>query len=226
MLANYIPVYIDNLSTEGFLPFNLYRKSVIGGREKFTPYKNARQSLTPSDKQALLRQGIRILYIRPNDGKRYRPSRRRIQPIVKSASAQLAKKAEETYVDAISTVRNILENPFYGANIKLACQTVGNLVHNIVEHEDILTYLLSITTHDYYTYTHCVHVCIYSLGLAHHLAPGNPETLRTVGIGALLHDVGKSKIDSAILNKPGKLSPNEWQEIRKHPGVNGLKIDN
>jgi putative nucleotidyltransferase with HDIG domain len=43
------------------------------------------------------------------------------------------------------------------------------------------------------------------------------EPLDRLELGAYLHDIGKVRIDSSILKKPGKLSPAEWEEIKKHP---------
>jgi HD-GYP domain-containing protein (c-di-GMP phosphodiesterase class II) len=43
------------------------------------------------------------------------------------------------------------------------------------------------------------------------------DSIQALGVGALLHDIGKCKIDQKILMKPSELSDPEWQEIRKHP---------
>ena len=51
----------------------------------------------------------------------------------------------------------------------------------------------------------------------------NKKQIMTVKIAALLHDVGKFRIDKSILNKPGQLTEKEWIEIKKHPLV-GSKI--
>jgi HD-GYP domain-containing protein (c-di-GMP phosphodiesterase class II) len=47
--------------------------------------------------------------------------------------------------------------------------------------------------------------------------------MKVMGMGALLHDVGKSRIDKAILNKRGRLTPEEFAEIKKHPEM-GFEI--
>jgi HD-GYP domain-containing protein (c-di-GMP phosphodiesterase class II) len=45
----------------------------------------------------------------------------------------------------------------------------------------------------------------------------NRDKLQQIGIGALLHDTGKMKVPSHILNKPGRLTQDEFEEIKKHP---------
>lgn len=72
--------------------------------------------------------------------------------------------------------------------------------------------------YDNYTFTHSVNVSVLALAIGR-AAGLSEEELRTLGIGSLLHDIGKLKIDLAIINKPGKLSETEFAEIRKHPGM-------
>jgi putative nucleotidyltransferase with HDIG domain len=77
-------------------------------------------------------------------------------------------------------------------------------------------------THDYYTYTHSVNVCVIGIALAQKCGVKG-EDLKALGSGLLLHDIGKSKIDVTILNKNGPLNGDEWRIIKTHPEV-GAKI--
>lgn len=83
------------------------------------------------------------------------------------------------------------------------------------ENGDAVYDLLSLRTHDYYTYTHSVNVAALSVGLAiaSGLDRGRTEKL---GIGAMLHDIGKSAIPHEILNKPGKLTDEEFAIMKTH----------
>lgn len=71
-------------------------------------------------------------------------------------------------------------------------------------------------SHDYYTYTHTLHVAIYSVALGKQLNL-SPNFLQRLGEGALLHDLGKALVPPEILTKPGPLSPEEWQVMKQHP---------
>ncbi|WP_223594543.1 HD-GYP domain-containing protein [Neobacillus bataviensis] len=75
---------------------------------------------------------------------------------------------------------------------------------------------------DLYTVGHTFRVTLYALQLAEELGL-KPEQLRTVVQGGLVHDVGKISVPDAILNKPGKLEPDERAIIEKHP-VDGYEI--
>lgn len=68
---------------------------------------------------------------------------------------------------------------------------------------------------DEYTFTHSLDVCI--LNIAQGMSLGfEGQLLHDIGIAAMLHDVGKQFVPKEVLNKPGELTDNEWQEMRRH----------
>lgn len=74
----------------------------------------------------------------------------------------------------------------------------------------------SLISHHYQTYSHCVHVFVYTTVMLGRL--GLPEeTVAQAGLGALLHDIGKTRISKKILDKPGKLSDSERSTVQTHP---------
>ena len=76
--------------------------------------------------------------------------------------------------------------------------------------------LLRLRQHDEYTTTHSMNVAVLSMALAEFLGHGGAE-VRAYGVAGLLHDVGKVRIPADILNKPGKLTPEERAVINSHP---------
>ncbi len=86
--------------------------------------------------------------------------------------------------------------------------------------------LMRLSAHDYYTYNHSVDVGVYSIVLAKKIfGSDNRELLIQAGLGGLLHDIGKRRIDLAIINKKGSLTAAEWQEVKNHP-IYGLEYLN
>jgi putative nucleotidyltransferase with HDIG domain len=76
--------------------------------------------------------------------------------------------------------------------------------------------LTTVKSYDEHTFHHMVHVCILTLALAR--AVGLPrEQAITLGIGGLLHDIGKVKVPQEILNKDGPLDEEQWRVVRRHP---------
>lgn len=74
-----------------------------------------------------------------------------------------------------------------------------------------------IETRDYCTRGHIDRVCDLALRLGEALGLGK-STLVILEFGAILHDIGKLVVPAKVLNKPGKLTPKEWQSIYQHPG--------
>ena len=78
--------------------------------------------------------------------------------------------------------------------------------------------LMKLSAHDYYTYNHCVDVAVYSIVLAKKIhGSDNKQLLIQAGLGGLLHDIGKRRIDFNIINKNGKLNAEEWALVQRHP---------
>jgi putative nucleotidyltransferase with HDIG domain len=74
----------------------------------------------------------------------------------------------------------------------------------------------SIESADSYTYGHCERVATYALAVASELGLDDSDRT-TIRIGAYLHDLGKVKVPHEILNKPGPLTPAEFEVIKNHP---------
>jgi putative nucleotidyltransferase with HDIG domain len=80
----------------------------------------------------------------------------------------------------------------------------------------------SIETADSYTHGHCERVAQYAVAIARALGLSEEETT-TIRIGAYLHDLGKVKVPDEILNKPGRLTPEEFEVMKMHP-VYGVEM--
>jgi len=101
-------------------------------------------------------------------------------------------------------------------------QVVNNMVDSILRNRDALVILTGIKSFDESTFIHSLDVCILCLSLARHLNLSREDMIE-MGIGALLHDVGKMSIPLSIIQKPGILNEEEWAEVRKHP-IHSAKI--
>lgn len=93
---------------------------------------------------------------------------------------------------------------------------VEGFIEDISQSEGTVLNLLELKDLDSYTYTHSINVCLISLLFARRLNY-NAKGLKIIGVGALLHDIGKMLIPQDLLIKPGPLSDEEIGIIRKHP---------
>lgn len=124
--------------------------------------------------------------------------------------------SEQTRIKALKSLKRL--------NIDDCVYIANNIVEEIRESESMIMETINISSYDSYTYAHSVNVDILSviLGVALGL---RDDDLRKLSQAALLHDIGKTCLPLEILNKPGKLTPEEYAEIQKHPryGYNMLK---
>lgn len=93
--------------------------------------------------------------------------------------------------------------------------TVEKMVESIFRNQDALTSLTRLKSLDNYTIIHSVNVCTLALAMGRHMGLLKQD-LQALGVGAILHDVGKMLVPEEILNKPGKLTDDEIKQIREH----------
>jgi HD-GYP domain-containing protein (c-di-GMP phosphodiesterase class II) len=115
-------------------------------------------------------------------------------------------------------VQDMMEDIRKGNDIEIGRveQVVGRMIDSIFRNRDALVSLSRIKGYDEYTYVHSLDVCILALTFGLYLNL-DQEDLQKLGIGAILHDTGKMRIPTTILNKPGPLTEREYLEIKKHP---------
>lgn len=128
--------------------------------------------------------------------------------------------SEELRLQALVRVREFFENPPQGAGravirVKAVVDTVKDLVDELLSSPKVVVSLVDVRALDDYTFGHSVNVCLLSLLTGISLGYDRKELI-ALGVGALLHDVGKSKIPPEILQKPGKLTPEEFALVKSH----------
>ncbi len=139
-------------------------------------------------------------------------------------------KINENLSHALSDLNEIFEcNEEIIEISKKAVEKVDNIADNIVadfaENSDFLAnQMIALQNYDDYTYKHCLRVAMLAASVCSELKLPQNEIKETV-VSGLLHDIGKSNIDHDIIIKPGKLTDEEFAEIKKHPliGYNILK---
>ena len=137
-------------------------------------------------------------------------------------------KLTELKQTTMKSMTQIMKNihDFNGKSLKKSFNRVEEMIDYIIDMGDVNKSLYDIKTYDNYTYIHSLDTCIMTtfMGLSTGL---NDSELKDVGIGAILHDIGKTRISNKIINKQGPLTDEEFNEIKKHPiyGSEILKKD-
>ncbi len=138
-----------------------------------------------------------------------------IQTIVKNPELSLDDKAAVLYESATRIMEQLFENPESLEALKESKEVVGGFIETTLSDPSAVQSLMKITAHDYYTHTHSINVSIYAICLGTYLGLCE-ETLYDLGTSAMLHDIGKSRIDYEIINKNGALSDEEFAQMKYH----------
>lgn len=103
----------------------------------------------------------------------------------------------------------------------------ARLYQNIRENylKTVRGFALAVEAKDKYTHGHSENVMKFTVVLAKHLGLEGKD-IEQIKYAGLLHDVGKIGVDEAILNKPGKLTPKEFDQIKKHPELGSRILEN
>ncbi len=122
--------------------------------------------------------------------------------------------------DALGVVKEVLCDARLGKSIDKdrIDALLGNIVDSIFRNRHALTSLARLKAYDDYTFTHSVNVCILSVALGRNLELSKEE-LMALGVGALLHDLGKILLPESLVNKPGIYTAAERVKIQEHPSL-------
>lgn len=101
------------------------------------------------------------------------------------------------------------------ANLDNISEIVESIIDQLLSKKSIMLSLSGLRSIDNYTYEHSLNVCVLSLILGIDMNIERSK-LSALGTGAIMHDIGKAYISEDILKKPGKLTPGEYEEIKKH----------
>ena len=123
----------------------------------------------------------------------------------------------QAYTDALHAVSGVMKEIENGRipSSKRINAVVDNMVSLAMKDHKTLLSLSLIKDYDNYTFNHSVNVGILALSLGAHLGM-DQEMLRGINTAGLLHDIGKTRIDKKILNKPGRLSASEFDVMKQH----------
>lgn len=173
----------------------------------------AKKPITQSVIDELKKKGIRELYYTKNINKDLSQN---MPPMFSEEIKEEAKEAIDNILEQVKKdekvnveeVRNVIEKLFKEMISKLGKAAIN---------------LSIVKNYDEYTYTHLINVTILSMFFSKFLGASD-FVIKEVGMGAILHDIGKVKIPTSILHKPGELTEEELKIMKKHPIIGYFAI--
>lgn len=143
----------------------------------------------------------------------------RASPSENEADTEQAKQAaKRVYSQGVAVTKEVITGARLGraTNVKRVKRAVQLIVDQVLNNETSIVGLTTIRDYDEYTFTHSVNVCIFSVALGKKLGL-HKHQLYELGLGALLHDVGKVRMPLELINKTGPLTQEEFAVLQEHP---------
>lgn len=143
-----------------------------------------------------------------------------VKPVVvtRVSLGEELRRAAQIRHQASGLVRTVMQDARLGKAIELdqVSPVVQSITESILRNPGALMGMLRIKNKDDYTFLHSVSVCTLLVAFCRSRKM-DEDTIFQAGLGGLLHDTGKALVPDHILNKPGRLTEEEFEVVKKHP---------
>lgn len=224
--AGYLPLALEHLLFEGVANIPLYlRTAPRQGHENeshFTLYCNEETRFTAQHRIRLREAGVRFIYIQMKHQMQFRRQiERQLEQAVGDPGVAISTKAELVYDTSVELMNEVLAEQGLGQKMP-RLETVARAVTTLVINDGTaFSHLFAASQHDFYTATHLVNVGTWMVSLAYAMGIRGMEELNLVCLAGMLHDLGKLFVSEEVLNRKGKLSAEDWTQLRAHPALGG-----
>ncbi len=223
-MSEYLPIDSSSLRTDTKIGCDLYFLVETSGDKRFILYCRGDVVFENDKKDQLLEKNISKLFVKKEDQQKYFDYlESNFQNIISDTRIPSEEKVKIVHTAATNLMKDLYADPRTG-NLGRTKTYAFNMVDFILSDTMAAESLIKIAVHEYYTYTHSVNVAAVGTLFAQSIGFEENE-LKSFCSGILLHDVGKIRICTDILNKKGKLTKEEFDKIKEHPqlGVEILK---
>ena len=211
-----IPIDMKTLRVDIIPEFSLFVKNRLDNKLCYVRYNTGNHVIRQYHIDVLRNNKVDYLYILKNDQRKYFKYVEFVLQRVMKEDIAVKEKAYLVYNVAKNIMLDVLEDPYCNKNVKRSMNCVSGAVDFIMTSEEASVAMLNMVSYDYYTYsTHSTNVSVLGLLFAKYLGIGIDD-MHSMGTGFLLHDIGKTQIDSSIVKKNGRLSNEEFEVMEKH----------
>lgn len=190
-----------------------YKKE--GNLYKILIYKD--HSFTQETQKQIDQLQIKDVYVLTEDYPKYeKDTQEYISKIIYDKNISTKLKSEIIHSMANDTMKDLFDGELNKLKVERSEELINNTVELILDDQSAVKSMLEVTSYDYYTYSHCVNVSVYSLAFGSFLGL-DKDMLMVLGSAAILHDLGKKNVPNEIVNKNGKLTDDEFEMMKMHP---------
>ncbi len=219
---DYLPITPSSLRTNTTVGCDIFLLAKTTAEVRYVLYCRGDAVFDDEKKNMLTAQKIKSLFIKKEEQQAFfEYLENNFQHIVSDTSIPAYERSKIVYGAATNLVKEIFNDPKSGS-VERAKGFAHNMVDYVIKDSKAAESLLKIAVHEYCTYTHSVNVAAVGTLFAQDLGMGVND-LKGLCAGILLHDVGKTRISTDILNKKGKLTKEEFDIIKKHPEL-GVEV--
>ncbi|MBC8555380.1 MAG: HD domain-containing protein [Candidatus Brocadiales bacterium] len=220
---DYLPINLDSLRSNTLIGCDLYLLvSAAAANSRLVLYCRGDAVFENTNRDMLVAKRIKNLFINKEDLQIYNDYlENNFQDILSDNTIPLDQRTEIVQ----SAATNLLED-LYGdpgtANVKRTMAFAYNMVDSILQDGNVAQSLLKLAVHKYDSNAHSINAAAVGTLFARRTGL-RPKALKGLCSGILLRDVGMIKVSTDILNKKGKLTKEEFEEIKKHPEL-GMEV--
>jgi HD-GYP domain-containing protein (c-di-GMP phosphodiesterase class II) len=187
---------------------------------QFRLFRAPNVPITPEWVERLEQGSYRKLYVSAREHDEFQ---RYLQANIKAMVSDESVPVVQRFALLNEVVRSVLGKALSNSDLDASIAKVKELGHHVVElicrSTVISSELCKMLYHDFHTFTHAANVSYYCVMLSQECGITAKDELCRMAIGGMLHDLGKSEIPDAILNKADKLSEHEFRIVSTHPTI-------
>lgn len=225
---NFFSISFDLVLLDKALPYDLYiNSSANEERERFVRVYPKNDFLSLEDLKIFKKKYFQI-YVHEFQRNDYLKSLIQIKGASDTLKTDVIKSSAIHYLDKIFDKDKEFTTELLSETIADCKNAVLSMVDVIKDYDvsKLQNLIASLSFHDFYTYDHSINVSMYCISLFKAAKPeATNDEITMAGLAGLLHDIGKIKISTDIINKPEKLSEEEFNIIKTHP-ANGFDLLN
>lgn len=224
---NFFSVGFELILRDLPIPYDLYiNSSALAQREKFVRIFPLGGLLSNEDLKEFKKK-YHQLYVHESQRDSYLRSLAKNDLLDDVEKTKVIKDSAIHYLNGLFSPDKEYTTEILAESIDGCRESVESMI-DVLEGYDISKVqklIADLSFHDFYTYDHSINVSMYCISLYKAWKPKAPRNeIVMAGLGGLLHDLGKIKIPTAIINNPGKLSDEDFLVIKKHPGYGNSLI--
>ncbi len=211
----FFQVAVEMLEPGSVVPCELWLRHGAGSDP--LPYRSGNLPFTAEHRDRLRASGVATVLVPFSDsGTWARYLEGRLAERLADVSVDVAQRAEILVSTSTAIMKDVLVDPAAPGTAQRV-GTIADAVAGFLRTRPAVTATVKLMRHDYYTYTHSLHVAVYAVALAQAAGIDAHDALAAIGRGGLMHDCGKCRLPHAVLNKNGPLSRDEWELMKQHP---------